>query len=348
MEPECPAMSTDGRVTSNIPVHFGGPAQPARKLRDLLEERIEAVPAGGEIDWCAYYFRDRALAHALVRAHKRGVAVRTVIDGRPRIAQANEAVSGILASPDGIGGGFRAVCPRRAMRAFGLRSRMHSKVYCFSHPEPAAFIGSFNPSGDDPEDPKIIAKIGDQDRGHNMLVEMKVQDLALELRRYVRRIHAARYFGFWRWRPSANRVAGQGGLKVYFFPRLSCNIITNQIKQLDSRSRLRIAMSHIKQRGVLNALAQASARGAEISIITHDTERRAPDAVLRFLLSAGIEVRRYCDPEGLPMHDKFLIFEQGSRKRVFFGSLNLNGQSQFRNHEILACGENSNLGVLKN
>ena len=38
--------------------HFGGPDQPVGRLRDLLAEHIEGVPAGGSIDWITYYFRD--------------------------------------------------------------------------------------------------------------------------------------------------------------------------------------------------------------------------------------------------------------------------------------------------
>ena len=40
-------------------VCFGGPDLPARRLRNLLEEQVRAVPGGGSIDWVTYYFRDR-------------------------------------------------------------------------------------------------------------------------------------------------------------------------------------------------------------------------------------------------------------------------------------------------
>ena len=51
------------------------------------------------------------------------------------------------------------------------KPHLHEKLYCFSHPRPVALIGSFNPSGDDPEEqPEIIDEIGDQDLGHNVLV----------------------------------------------------------------------------------------------------------------------------------------------------------------------------------
>ena len=47
---------------------FGGPDRPPRYLRDFLESCIAAVPAGGTIDFATYYFRDRALAQALIDA----------------------------------------------------------------------------------------------------------------------------------------------------------------------------------------------------------------------------------------------------------------------------------------
>jgi phosphatidylserine/phosphatidylglycerophosphate/cardiolipin synthase-like enzyme len=65
-------------------VTFGGPDRPRGCLRDLLAQRIEAVPPGGAIDWATYYFRDRRLAGDLIRARERGVEVRVTIDGRPR------------------------------------------------------------------------------------------------------------------------------------------------------------------------------------------------------------------------------------------------------------------------
>ena len=43
------------------------------------------------------------------------------------------------------------------------RPRLHEKLYCFSHPSPVAFVGSFNLSSDSPEDePEVIEIIGDQ------------------------------------------------------------------------------------------------------------------------------------------------------------------------------------------
>src|SRR5215212_9786316 len=157
-------------------VYLGGPDQPARALRDLLERRIDAVPIGGSIDWATYYFRDEQLAEALVRAHERGVAVRICLEGRPRQAHANDAVVRILTK---IGPGL---CVSRDP----FTRYLHTKLYCFSHPQPAALVGSFNPSGNQPEDAAMVAHIGDHDRGHNLLVQLTNPSMVNALIAHVR------------------------------------------------------------------------------------------------------------------------------------------------------------------
>ncbi|MFL6747978.1 MAG: phospholipase D-like domain-containing protein, partial [Sphingomicrobium sp.] len=65
-------------------VEFGGPDLPPRHLRDLLQQHVDQSPPGSRIDWATYYFRDRALAEALMRASDRGVSVRLVMEAKPR------------------------------------------------------------------------------------------------------------------------------------------------------------------------------------------------------------------------------------------------------------------------
>jgi len=84
-------------------VHFGGPDLPVCRLRNLLAERIAAVPAGGAIDWVTYYFRDRKLAGELLRAHHRGVRVTVTLEKHPRTSHANEAVAAMLSGQGGLG-----------------------------------------------------------------------------------------------------------------------------------------------------------------------------------------------------------------------------------------------------
>lgn len=301
------------------------------------------MPSGGEIHWVTYYFRDRALARALVRAHRRGVRVGVAVDGAPRLPGANDTVREILAGAEGIGPGFRAVTPPRLLPGIGPRGRVHAKIYCFSHPRPTAFIGSFNPSGDEPDDPAVTARIGDQDRGYNTLVEIGEPALVAALAEHARAIRERGDGRLWRLRVAANRAAACGGTQLCFYPRLDSRFIIRAIYPLGAGDRLWMATSHMKARSVLKALCRARKRGAELRILTHDSERRAPASALRTLENSGVEVRRYRDTTGLPMHDKFMLTERGPEQRVHFGSLNLNVQSQLLNHEVLACSADNAL-----
>ncbi|HKP80194.1 MAG TPA: phospholipase D-like domain-containing protein, partial [Phenylobacterium sp.] len=47
-------------------------------------------------------------------------------------------------------------------------------------------------------------------------------------------------------------------------------------------------------------------------------------------------IRRYCDPQGLPMHAKFVVIDHGGARSAWFGSLNYNVTSRYLNTEILA------------
>ena len=88
-------------------VNFGGPDMPDGCLRDVLAERIAAVPEGGAIDWVTYYFRDRKLAEGLLLAHRRGVKVTVTLEGSPRTAHSNNRVIEMLTGPDRLGAGLR-------------------------------------------------------------------------------------------------------------------------------------------------------------------------------------------------------------------------------------------------
>jgi phosphatidylserine/phosphatidylglycerophosphate/cardiolipin synthase-like enzyme len=305
-------------------VHFGGPDRPPRALRDLLEQHVEAVPAGGSIDWMTYYFRDEALADALVRAHERGVAVRVCVEGRPRNRRANDRVIALLKR--GIGKGLRV-----EKRLFGA-SHLHSKLYAFSHPRPHALIGSFNPSGNEPEDAAVIADIGDQDRGHNLLVELGDRGLVTALGAHVGAVHAGA-------NPFGGLASGSdihtGGVDAIFFPRRSRNPLDQRVARLGPGARLRIAASHVRDPSVARQLAKLASAGVEVDLLTHHTRRRSPDALLERMRSAGVRICRYQHPEALPMHAKFILAEDGGERWCALGSYNLTRTSRWLNQELL-------------
>ena len=316
-------------------VFFGGPDRPPRLLRDLLEQRVDAVPPGGAIHWLTYYFRDLALADALVRARRRGVTVRLALEGEPHIEHANEPVIARLGAPDGIGDGLRVVRHR-------LPGHLHTKLYGFSHPEPVALVGSFNPSGNEPEDPAIVAEIGDQDRGHNLLVELGQPEL---VRAFVDRA-AAIHAGAGRFAllsMSLKATVRSNGYTGYFFPRLARNPLEQLLARLRRGSKLRIAASHIRDETLARRLSGLVRRGVDVRVLTHHTMRRAPDAMVNYLRGEGITVYRYEHPDELPMHSKFILTDDQDRAWSTFGSYNLKGRSRWLNQELLVHSDDRGL-----
>ena len=310
-------------------IEFGGPDLSPRRLRDLLQRHVEGSPPGSRIDWATYYFRDRALAEALIRASDRGVNVRLVMEPSPRRAGANDQVIAMLQA-HGLNGGFH-LYQAKGRRA--VRGHLHSKIYAFSDPD-IAWIGSFNPSGDEPEDPDVIAEIGDQDRGHNLLLGIERPKLTAALRRYMDRLidpprlpFNLRPFSFWR--------VSDGDTKLFFFPRLFTLIAEREIALLGHSGRFRGAVSHLKEGPLTQAMSIAARRGASIDLLVHDTERRVPSKLVTKLREAGIRIRRVVHPDELPMHAKFLLVRRGRAESAWLGSYNFNKKSRRHNAELL-------------
>ena len=310
---------------------FGGPDRPPRSLRDALHAKVEAVPPGGAIDWATYYFRDLALAEALIAASDRGVEVRLCVEGSPRRADVNAAVVARL-RVHGLGGGLCVSKPGPLPR---LHPHLHLKIYAFSHPAPVAYVGSFNPSGDDPEDPELIAEIGDQDRGHNLLVGFTDPVLQGGLVAHVGRLARAGASSLDRFRPSQNRPLVSSDTAVYFFPRLRPAVIDADLDAAGAGTEIRGAVSHLKRGPLADRLMAAARRGAEVRLLVHDTERRVPAATVEQLAAAGVRIARYRHPEGLPLHAKFLLVESARTRLSAFGSFNFNPRSRWLNHELL-------------
>lgn len=298
-------------------LHLGGPDKPPRYLRDLLHHRIDAVPSGGEIAWATYYFRDRDLARALVRAADRGVKVTLHVEGTPRRAGANAAVLALLGG-HGLNGGLHI----HSARFPALHPHLHSKIYYFSHPDPTVLVGSFNPSGDDPEDGEVIAEIGDQDRGHNLLVAFSDRDFAHSLRNHVLDMRRP-LVRFRNMRPVRGRDA-----TAWFFPRFDPSLVD---RGLVGARRITGCISHLKKGALIDRLRQAAQSGAQVRLLVHDTSRRVPEGAISALSDAGVEVRRFIDPEKLPLHAKFLLVDE----TAWFGSFNYNPRSRWLNREVL-------------
>jgi phosphatidylserine/phosphatidylglycerophosphate/cardiolipin synthase-like enzyme len=327
-------------------IYFGGPDLPPGRLRDILAERVAAIPAGGSIDWVTYYFRDRQLAEELLRAHHRGVRVTVTLEGRPRTPDANDEVIAMLSGPDGLDKGFRTLSLAGVPTPSGKvwKPRLHEKLYCFSHPKPVAFIGSFNPSGDDPEErPDIISEIGDQNRGHNVLVGLTNPSLVDGLVSHARWISRARHSLFSRFFANGKQTLQTEDTQVYFLPQLRTHAVVRFLGRFGKGACIRIAASHIRGKSTVNAILGLSQRGAALEILAESTLRRVPTEVEQQLTSTGILFRRVSHPEGLPMHNKFVLVEENRHRWVVFGSYNWTTRSYWLNHEICAISADPKL-----
>jgi len=316
-------------------LHHGGPDQPERSLSKLLQRMVDASGPGDRITWVTYYFRDRTLARALIAASERGVQVSLLVDGSPRRRHANDAVLAMLQA-QGLGGGLSV--HRKPAWGRKLHPHLHAKLYVFAGQQPRALIGSFNPSGDEPEEaPDVIAEIGDQDRGHNMLVEISDPALVAALEQQAG--HWRRHSGsaLLRFHALQNRMLQSPLLRLWFYPRLRTGVVEPELAKLQRGDQVRGALSHVKPGPFTRALAAAAARGVQVNLIVHDTERRVPEAMLQQLAGQGIRVRRYRHAQGLPMHAKFLLLQGREVHSAFFGSFNFNTRSRLLNIEILAC-----------
>ena len=308
-------------------LEFGGPDLPPRRLRDLLQSLVDQSPPGSRIDWATYYFRDRELASALMRASDRRVRVKLVLEPDPRCSGANDAVIAML-QQHGLNGGLHLYRP-----APKNKGNLHAKLYAFSHPD-IAWVGSFNPSGDEPENPEIIAEIGDQDRGHNLLVGFTHQRLTAALRGHVARLASWSRIPL-RLRPSFNHVVRAQGTSLYFYPRYFTDPAERSLRWLKAGARIRGAISHLKGGNFSRKLVDAAGRGVSVRLLVHDTERRVPSDLVEQLLAGGVDVRRVVDRNDLPMHAKFLLVESGKNRSAWLGSYNFNKRSRHHNAEIL-------------
>jgi hypothetical protein len=326
--------------TPGPPVHFGGPDLPERALRDVLKARIEAVPPGGWIRWATYYFRDMDLGAALVAAATRGVDVRIAVEGRPRRRDANHDVLALLRQ----GMPPRSLCVHEFPAGLLAKAHphLHAKIYAFSHPRPAVLVGSFNPSGNEPEDPEVIAEIGDQDRGHNVLLELAEPELVRGLCAHVDGLCGPNGTMAARFLPSQNRVLRAAETDVYFFPRLNTGVL-DRVLSGEKAQLIRGVISHLKSGQLAGKLESAARAGTRVELLVHDTERRVPQAAIAGLSAEGVSIRRYMHPAKLPLHAKFLILQSPTQSHSFFGSFNFNPRSRYLNHEVLVHSRDAGL-----
>jgi phosphatidylserine/phosphatidylglycerophosphate/cardiolipin synthase-like enzyme len=309
------------------PLLFGGPDQPYGVLRDRLQALVDASPPGSSISWATYYFRDVALASALMRAADRGVSVRLVMEPRPRLTEANDRVVALLRE-HGLAGGFSV---RKRVGGLG---QLHSKAYVFTHPR-LALIGSFNPSSNGSPEDKAFGEIGDQDRGYNLLLCLEDPEMVSAVEHHISFLGLTRAGPLDRFRPRLNSSCRVGEDELFFYPRIRTRLVETDIGTLGLGDRVRAAISHMKKGALISALEHARRRGAAVDLLVHATERRVPAKLVAQLVKSGIAVTRIGDCEAVPMHNKFVVIERRGLEHAWLGSYNYNSKSRWLNDEIL-------------
>jgi phosphatidylserine/phosphatidylglycerophosphate/cardiolipin synthase-like enzyme len=315
-------------------VYFGGPDKDPYFLRNLLAERLSQTEKGGEIFWITYYFRDFYLAEKLMEAAKNGVKVSIVLESKPRVKSANDKVYNILKNHSNINLKYVShETPHK--KIFGSIPKIHEKIYYFSSPQRICYIGSFNPSSSVNDNPEIVKLIGDQDRGHNFLVEITDESLLDELREHCSYMYNIRH-GMNEMLKRYQSKIENNHTQIYFYPWANKKIIMSLFDRVSAGDKLLIAESHFTAKIILNKLIGLSKNGVEIKIIAHGTKRRFPLYIEKILKEKDIEYYRYIHPKEYPMHNKFIILEKKNEKLVAFGSLNFTKRSIYESHEILA------------
>jgi phosphatidylserine/phosphatidylglycerophosphate/cardiolipin synthase-like enzyme len=259
------------------------------------------------------------------------------MEARPRVARANHAVIARLTESGGLGPGLRLVRMRGFPSPPGIawKPQMHEKIYCFSHPAPVAFVGSFNPSGDLPEDaPDVVAAIGDHHIAHNALVEIRDPAIVDYLTRHVRALHSAGPWSLWRSQPGLAREHDFGDTQVYFWPRRGQHPVEQLLERYGAGDRVRIAASHIRNPGSVACLQRLARRGAQVEIAAEHSARRVPRRMERRLHAAGIKFMRLGADSNVPMHLKFVLAEGREGRQAVFGSFNWTLPSYMLNHEV--------------
>ena len=273
--------------------------------------------------------------------------VTVTLEGNPHIPEANRQVVSMLSGEKGLGNRFRMVYLPPCVPAPGRKMgnpNLHEKLYCFSHPKPVAFIGSFNPSGDTPEErPEIIHEIGDHNQAHNVLVGIREPAVIDGLTKHARWMHKARHGILNRFFADGNRALRGMSTEIHFLPRARSHAVANFLGRFGRGARVRVAASHLNGRTSIKTMLKLARRGVELEILAEPTLRRVSLKAEKILVEAGIPFRRVVHPMGLPMHNKFVLVEHDHQRWVVFGSYNWSTLSYWINQEICAISSQPQL-----
>jgi phosphatidylserine/phosphatidylglycerophosphate/cardiolipin synthase-like enzyme len=128
---------------------------------------------------------------------------------------------------------------------------------------------------------------------------------------------------------SSNAIATEGTagqIEVYFTPGRDCE--NNIIQRMNAAQKIDIAVYAITNRRIVDAIIAASARGAEIRIITDRLQAAGKGSLVPELRGAGLSVRTNIKHK--IEHNKFAIFDNAI---IISGSYNWTSAASDKNSE---------------
>ncbi len=157
--------------------------------------------------------------------------------------------------------------------------RVHAKIYAFDGPRKSVLIGSFNPSGDQPElEPQVRDEIGDQDRAFNVLVETQDDALVEWLFAQTERLHTSWFARVGRFPLASPHSFAHEGEALWLLPRFEQSPLLERLSALPAGARVRLTATHVSGRIALRHLTALTARGVRVEALGESTERRVPRA----------------------------------------------------------------------
>ena len=160
---------------------------------------------------------------------------------------------------------------------------------------------------------------------------------------HARWIHRARHSIFESFFADGNRTLRGMNTNIHFLPRAQPHAAACFLRRFGDGARIRVAASHLNGATAIKTLLKISRRGASLEILAEPTLRRVSLKAEKRLTAAGIPFRRISHAEKLPMHNKFVLVEQNSRRWVIFGSYNWSTLSFWINQEICAISSEPKL-----
>jgi phosphatidylserine/phosphatidylglycerophosphate/cardiolipin synthase-like enzyme len=167
-----------------------------------------------------------------------------------------------------------------------------------------------------------------------VLVGIREPALVAGLVSHARWIHASRHGILNRFIAGGNGPLKGMDTEIHFLPRVGPHAAASFLRRFGEGVRIRVAASHLNGSTSINTMLRIARQGASLEILAEPTLRRVSLRAERKLTAAGVPFRRVTHPEGLPMHNKFVLVEQGTRRWVIFGSYNWSTMSFWINQEI--------------